>query len=391
MGRNGTIYLDFAATTPVLPEVWEAMLPYFTDEFGNPSSVHSPGQAALRAVDRAREKIATVLGCHPGEIVFTAGGSESDNLAIRGVALASRDRGNHIITTAVEHHAVGRTVSQLVERFGFTSTVLPVDGQGMVDPGEVEAEIQDQTVLISVIYANNEVGTIEPINQIGEIARSHGIPFHTDAVQAGGYLDLDVERLDVDLLALSAHKFHGPKGVGILYQRRGTPLLTWLTGGDHEDGRRAGTHNVPGIVGMAAALTIAQERRETQRTRLQALRDRLIAGVLEAIPDAELTGHPTQRMPNSASFVVPGTTGEALLAALDLEGIAASSGSACTAGSMDPSYVLQAMGYPEHLAVAALRFTLGVPTTEDEVEETLVRFPTIAARLRQVATPVAGV
>lgn len=390
MRRESILYLDYAATTPLLPEVWEAMLPYFTDEFGNPSSVHSPGQAALRAVDRAREKIATVLGCHPGEIVFTSGGSESDNLAIRGVALAGRDRGNHIITTAVEHPAVGRTVSQLVERFGFTSTVLPVDGQGMVDPGEVEAEIGDQTVLISVMYANNEVGTIEPIARIGEIARSHGIPFHTDAVQAGGYLDLDVERLDVDLLALSAHKFHGPKGVGILYQRRGTPLLTWLTGGGHEDGRRAGTHNVPGIVGMAAALTIAQERRETQGTRLQALRDRLIAGVLEAIPDAELTGHPTQRMPNSASFVVPGTTGEALLAALDLEGIAASSGSACTAGSMDPSYVLQAMGYPEHLAVAALRFTLGVPTTEDEVEETLVRFPTIAARLRQVAIPVAG-
>ncbi|MFQ5945915.1 MAG: cysteine desulfurase family protein [Anaerolineae bacterium] len=391
MGRDGTIYLDYAATTPVLPEVWEAMRPYFTEEFGNPSSMHSPGQAGLRAVERSREKIAAVLGCHPREIVFTSGGSESDNLAIRGAALAGPDRGNHIITTAVEHHAVGRTVSQLVERFGFSSTVLPVDGHGMVDPGEVEAAIREETVLISVMYANNEVGTIEPIHQIGEIARSHGIAFHTDAVQAGGYLDLDVERLDVDLLALSAHKFHGPKGVGILYQRRGTPLLTWLTGGGHEDGKRAGTHNVPGIVGMAAALTIAHERRETQGPRLQTLRDRLIAGVLEAIPDAEVTGHPTERMPNSASFVVPGTTGEALLAALDLEGIAASSGSACTAGSMDPSYVLQAMGYPEPLAVAALRFTLGVLTTEGELEETLVRLPRIVARLRQVSVPVAGV
>ncbi len=388
MGRSGTIYLDYAATTPVLPEVREAMRPYLSEEFGNPSSVHSLGQAALRAVDRAREEVAAVLGCRPREIVFTSGGSESDNLAIRGVALADRDDGNHIITTAIEHHAVLRTVSQLVQRLGFTSTVLPVDAHGVVDPGEVMAAIRDETVLTSVMYANNEVGTLEPIAEIGEIARSRGIPFHTDAVQAGGYLDLNVDRLNVDLLALSAHKFHGPKGVGLLYQRRGTKLLPWLTGGGHEDGRRAGTQNVAGIAGMATALTISQERRKTLGAGLGALRDRLVRGVQKAIPDAELTGHPTERMPNSASFVIPGTTGEALLAALDLEGIAASSGSACTAGSMDPSYVLQAMGYSDDLAVAALRLTLGYPTTDREVDDVLARLPNAVARLRAAAVPV---
>ena len=385
------IYLDHAATTPVHPQVLEAMLPYFSEKFGNASSIYGLGREALQALDEARRMVATILGCSDREIVFTSCGSESDNLAIRGVAFANRDRGNHLITSAIEHHAVGHTIEQLVQHFGFEATVLPVDQHGMVDPDEVRRAITDRTVLISIMYANNEVGTIEPIAEIGRIAREHGVPFHTDAVQAGGALDLNVDRLNVDLLSLSAHKFYGPKGVGVLYVRKGVKLLPMQTGGSHERNRRAGTENVAGIVGLATALKLAQEHREENNARVMALRDRLIEGVLSRIPDVQLTGHPTQRLPNSASFAIAGIPGpEELLLGLDLQGICASSGSACTSASMEPSFVLRAMGIPSELAVGSLRLTLGVENTEEEIDYVLEVLPDVVRRLRALSSAYTG-
>jgi len=344
MTSDRIIYFDHAATTPVHPHVLEAMLPYFSERFGNASSVHRLGRQALEALDHARRAVAGILGCSDREVVFTSCGSESDNLAIRGVVFANRDRGNHIITSAVEHHAVLHTCEQLQRHFGFEVTVLPVDRFGMVDPDDVARAITPRTVLISIMYANNEVGTIQPIAEIGRIAREHEVPFHTDAVQGGGALELNVDALNVDLLSLSAHKFYGPKGVGILYVRKGTKLLPMQTGGSHERNRRAGTENVAGIVGAATALELAQRAREANNAHVRALRDRLVEGVLERVPGVQLTGHPTQRLPNNASFVLEGISGpEELLLGLDLKGICASSGSACTSASMEPSYVLRAM------------------------------------------------
>ncbi|MBC7225181.1 MAG: aminotransferase class V-fold PLP-dependent enzyme, partial [Anaerolineae bacterium] len=342
------IYLDHAATTPVDPRVVETMLPYWTEQYGNPSSIYSLGRAAARAMEEARETVAGILHCEPREVIFTSCGTESDNLAIRGVAFARRaaGKGNHIITSSVEHHAVGHTVEQLVKHFGFEATFLPVDQYGVVDPDEVRKAIRKDTVLISIMYANNEIGTIEPIAEIGAIAREHGIPFHTDAVQAGGALSLDVNALNVDLLSLSAHKFYGPKGVGVLYARRGVSFWPMQTGGGQERRRRAGTENVPYIVGLATALRLAYEELEEHNARLIRLRDRLIQGVLERIPDSQLTGHPTNRLPNSASFVFRGIEGESILLNLDMEGICASSGSACTSASLEPSHVLLALGLP---------------------------------------------
>jgi cysteine desulfurase len=381
------VYLDHAATTPVDRRVVEAMLPFWTERYGNPSSIYRLGRDAAKALNGARERIAGILQADPSEIIFTSCGTESDNLAIRGVAFAQRARGKgtHIITSSVEHHAVGHTVEQLVKKFGFEATFLPVDHYGMVDPDEVARAIRPDTVLITIMYANNEVGTIQPIAEIGRLARERGIPFHTDAVQAGGALPLDVNALNVDLLSLSAHKFYGPKGVGLLYVRKGTPLWPMQTGGSQERNRRAGTENVAFAVGMATALELAYAELEQTNRRVQALRDRLIAGVLERIPDVELTGHPTQRLPNSASFVVKYVEGEAMLLNLDMKGIFASSGSACTSMSLSPSHVLTAMGFPPEIAHGSLRMTLGKGNTEEEIDYVLDVLPEIVSRLRAMS------
>ncbi len=381
---SGVVYLDHAATTPTRAEVVARMQPYFSEFFGNPSSIYGLGRKSQDAIDTAHETAARALNCRPTEIVFTGGGSEADNLAIKGIAYAQRRRGNHIITSAIEHHAVLHTCQRL-EQEGYTVTYLPVDEHGMVSPADVEAAITDQTALVTIMYANNEVGTIQPIAEIGRICRAHRVPFHTDAVQAGGLLDIDVTQLQVDLLTLSAHKFYGPKGVGILYIRQGTRLQPQVLGGSQERNRRAGTENVPGIVGAAAALELARGEREAETARLLFLRDRLIAGML-TLPDVRLTGHPTQRMPNSASFTLAGVEGESLLLNLDLVDIAASSGSACTSGDIEPSHVLTAMGISAAQARGALRLTLGRTNTEEDIVYMLERIGEILPRLRALST-----
>ena len=382
-----TIYLDHAATTAVDPRVVEAMLPYFNPRYGNASSIYGLGQEATEAIDEARRTVADILGCQPKEVIFTSCGTESDNLALRGVGWARRNlgKGNHIITSSIEHHAVSHTCEQLEKHFGFEVTYLPVDKYGMVDPDDVGRAIKDDTVLISIIYANNEVGAIEPIAEIGQVARQMGVPFHTDAVQAGGVLNLDVDELNVDLLSLSAHKFYGPKGVGVLYARKGVPLLPTQTGGGHEGNRRAGTENVPYIVGLATALKIAYEELETNNERIAALRDRLIEGVLDSIVEVELTGHPTNRLPNSASFVFKYIEGEAMLLNLDLAGISASSGSACSSASLEASHVLLTMGIPPEVAHGSLRLTLGRENTEEDVDYVLDILPGIVQKLRDMS------
>ncbi|NOZ27144.1 MAG: cysteine desulfurase [Chloroflexi bacterium] len=381
------IYMDHSATTPVDPRVVEAMLPYFTERYGNPSSLHRLGREASQAMEDARRTVAEILSCHPHEVVFTSCGTESDNMALRGVALAqrARGRGNHIVTTAIEHHAVLHTAEDLRDRYGFEITVVPVDGEGLVHPEAIREALRDDTVLVSVMYANNEVGTIQPLPEIAAITRERGIPLHTDAVQAGGYLPLDVDALGVDLLSLSAHKFYGPKGVGILYVRRGTPLWPIQTGGGHERGRRPGTENIPYIVALATALRLAQEEREAEAARLTALRDRLIDGIEARIPDVRLTGHRTRRLPGHASFIIRGVEAEGMLMGLDLEGICASSGSACTSGAQEPSHVLTAMGIPRRDAVGHLRLTLGRSTRPEDVDRVLDVLPGIVERLRAYA------
>jgi len=380
------IYLDHAATTPVDPLVVAAMQPYWSQVFGNTSSIHSVGRAALKALDEARQTVADVLGCHPAEIVFTGCGTESDNLAVRGAVWKSHDTGPtgkaHIITTPVEHHAVGATVEQLHEKFGHDMTLAPADGYGRVNPDDVARAIRPETALISVMYANNEVGTIQPLAEIGKIAKAKGVLFHTDAVQVGGALDLSVDKLGVDLLAMSAHKFYGPKGVGVLYIRRGTQLAPALTGGGHERGRRPGTVNVAEIVGLATALKLAQQSRESENARVSRLRDKLIAGVIERVPDVQLTGHPTQRLPNSASFAFKGIDGESILLTLDLEGICVSTGSACTTGETEPSFVLKAMGLPREWAIGSVRMTLGHSNTDQDIDHVLSVLPSVVERLR---------
>jgi cysteine desulfurase len=380
---DGVIYMDHAATTPLDPRVLERMRPYFSELFGNPSSIYGLGRKSLAALDAAHETVARLLNCRPTEIVFTGGGSEADNLAIKGVVQSPRRRGAHIITTAIEHHAVLRTCEQL-EREGFSVTYLSVDADGLVNPADVAAAITDQTALVTIMYANNEVGTIQPIAEIGKICRARRVPFHVDAVQ-GALLDLDVAALQVDLLTLSAHKFYGPKGVGILYVRQGTRIQPQVLGGSQERNRRAGTENVPGIVGAAAALDLLRAAREREIERLTTLRDRLIAGVLR-IPDARLTGHPTLRHPGNASFAFAGVEGESMLLNLDLEGIAASSGSACTTGDVEPSHVLTAMGFSRSEARGHLRLTLGASSTDGDVDALLERQPGIVERLRALST-----
>jgi cysteine desulfurase len=377
-----TIYLDHAATTALDKRVLDSMIPYLTTEYGNASSIYTLGRHAMQAIDSAREQVAEILNCRPTEITFTGCGSESDNLAIKGMAFTSQKKGNHIITSSIEHHAVLHTC-QYLERFGFKTSYLAVDSYGRIDPDEVGRAITDQTILVSIMYANNEVGTIEPIAEIGRICRARKIPLHVDAVQVGGSLPIDVSALNVDLLSLSSHKFYGPKGVGILYARQGMRILPQLQGGSQERGKRAGTENVAGIVGAATALRLAYEDLPKIQPRIIALRDRLIAGVL-TIPGSHLTGHPTDRLPNNASFVFEGVEGESILLSLDLLGIAASTGSACTSGSVDPSHVLLAMGLPVELAHGSLRLTLGKDNTEEEVETILSALPGIIEKLRQL-------
>jgi cysteine desulfurase len=389
MAEKRVVYLDHSASTPVDPRVLEAMLPYFTESYGNASGLHRQARASARALDQARRDVAEVLGCKPKEVIFTSCGTESDNLAIRGVGWAGQlaGKGDHLITSPIEHHAVSHTIDQLCDRFGFEQTVVPVDRYGLVNPDDVARAIRPDTLLISIMYANNEVGTIEPLAEIGAIAREHGIPFHTDAVQAGGYLDLDVDRLKVDLLALSGHKFYAPKGVGVLYARQGTPLLPQQTGGGHEGNRRAGTENIPYIVGLATALRLAQQERLSENSRLAALRDRLVSSIRATLPDAQLTGHPERRLPGHASFVVPGVEADGLLMHLDMAGVCAASGSACTSGMPEPSHVLLAMGIEHTLALGALRLTLGRSTSQADVDYVVEILPGIVEKLR-TARPV---
>ncbi|MBA2285407.1 MAG: cysteine desulfurase NifS [Ktedonobacteraceae bacterium] len=376
-----TIYLDHAATTALDPRVLEAMIPYFTTEYGNASSIYALGRHAMQAIDGAREQVAGVLGCRPTEIAFTGCGSESDNLAIKGLAYASQKKGQHIITSQIEHHAVLHTC-QYLERFGFRTTYLPVDAYGCVNPDDVERALSEQTILVSIMYANNEIGTIEPVAEIGRICRARKVPFHVDAVQAGGALSFEVADLNADLLSLSAHKFYGPKGVGILYTRQGVRILPQLQGGSQERGRRAGTENVAGIVGAATALRLAYEDLPQVTPRLRALRDRLINGILETIPRSRLTGHPSERLPNNASFCFEGAEGESILLSLDLHGIAASTGSACTSGSVDPSHVLIALGLPPEWSHGSLRLTLGKENTAADVDAVLALLPGIVEKVR---------
>ena len=374
------IYLDHAATTPTRPEVVKAMLPYFTDAFGNPSSIYSYGQEARGAVEEARTKVAELIGARSEEIIFTSGGTEADNFALKGVAYANEHKGNHIITTSIEHHAV-LEVCKFLERRGFKITYLPVDKYGLVDPDDVKRVITDKTILISVMHANNEVGTIEPVEEIGKIAREAGVYFHTDAVQTEGHIPVNVDELKVDLLAISAHKFYGPKGVGALYVRKGTRLVSLLHGGEQEKRRRAGTENVPAIVGLGKAVELAGQEMGKEAERLAYLRDKLIKGLGEKIDHIRLNGHPTRRLPNNVNVSVDFVEGESMLLSLDLEGICASTGSACSSASLEPSHVLLALGLPPEQAHGSLRFTLGRENTEADVERVLEVLPGIVARL----------
>ena len=376
------IYLDHAATTPVDPRVLAAMLPYFSDDYGNPSSAHAFGRRAEKAVEQARRDVAACLNCTPAEIVFTGCGSEADNLALRGAALAAREgRGaQHLVVSAIEHDAVLATARQLRDHFGFALTELAPDAQGRISAEAVAQALRPDTALVSVMYANNEIGTIEPIAEIGQACRERGVMFHTDAVQAASQLDVDVQKLGIDYLALGAHKFYGPKGVGALYLRANSPILPILTGGGHEHGLRAGTSNVPYIVGLAEALKITVAERAAYNARYQGLRDRLIESVLRLIPESQLSGHRTQRLPNHASFVFRGVDGNELLMRLDLLGIAASSGSACKTGDPKPSSVLLALGLTPDWALGSLRLTVGRPTTDAHIDRLLEVLPEAVAK-----------
>jgi cysteine desulfurase len=377
-------YLDHSATTPVDPRVVAAMAPYWSESYGNSESPHAFGQAAASGLEQARQTAADVLGCRPAEVVFTGSGTEADNLALRGLAWAARQsgRGNHVVTTPIEHRAVGHTVDQLRDLFGFEVTRVPVDGYGQVDPDDLAAAIRPDTVLVSVMAANNEVGTVQRMARIGRVCRERGVVFHTDAVQAAGRIPLEVDDTNVDLLALSAHKFYGPKGVGLLYVRGGTSLVPAITGGAHERGRRPGTVNVAGAVGLATALRLVEEERVAETARLCRLRDRLIEGVLGSIPDSRLTGHPVHRLAHHASFAFRGVEGESVVLGLDVEGIAASSGAACAEGEPEPSFVLAAMGLSPDWSIGSLRLTLGRANDEADVARVLEVLPAVVERLR---------
>ncbi|MBE7048508.1 MAG: cysteine desulfurase NifS [Ruminococcaceae bacterium] len=378
------IYLDNSATTPVKPQVLEAMLPYLQEEYGNPSSIYKKAAATESAVAKSRMQVAAALGAEPAEIFFTACGTEADNWAIKGAAYANRKKGTHLITSQIEHHAVLHTMEYL-EKQGFSVTYLPVDGQGRVNPQDLENAIREDTILISVMMANNEIGTIEPIHELAEIAAKHKILFHTDAVQAIGSVPVDVKELGVDMLSLSAHKFGGPKGVGALYIKKGTKIDIFMHGGAQERGRRGGTENVAGIVGLGTAITLATQNLEEKMQRITALREKLIEGILARIPDARLNGHRTERLPGNVNFCFRYIEGEALLLRLDAKGVAASSGSACTSGSLDPSHVLLALGLPHEIAHGSLRLSIGEQNTETDIEHVLAVLPEIVQTLRAMS------
>ena len=381
------IYMDHAATTPVRPEVLDAMLPYFSTNFGNPSGIYGLAQESRKAIDVARETVAETLDARISEIVFTSGGTESDNTAIRGSALALASTGRHIITTSIEHHAVLHTCHSL-EQYGFDVTYLPVDASGLIDPDDVGRAIDDETTLVSVMYANNEIGVVEPISEIADVvkaeARRRGrtIVMHTDAVQAAGYLDLSARNLGVDMLSLSAHKFQGPKGAGVLYIRRGTPFEAQQTGGGQERQRRSGTENVPSVVGMAEALRLAELERNETVPRVKSLRDRIVEAMLERLEGVRLNGHPARRLANNVNFSFDRVEGEPILLGLDLAGISASSGSACSSASLEPSHVLTALGLTAEQAQGSLRLTLGKDNTEEDVDYLLDVLPGLVRKLR---------
>jgi cysteine desulfurase len=383
-------YLDHAATTPLDERVLEAMLPYLRERWGNPSSLYSHGRVARRALDESRDTVAQVLSCRPSEVLFTSGGTESDNLAVKGVAFARRFEGNHLVTTRIEHHAVLHTFEWLERRAGFEVSYVGVDEYGTVDLAELERVVRPGTTLVSMMMANNEVGTIQPVAEAAAIAHRVGATFHTDAIQAAGALEIDMAALGVDLLSLSGHKIYGPKGVGALYVRRGTPLLADAHGGGQERGLRAGTENVAGIVGMAEALRLAHDERVSRNEHDARLRDRLIHGLLGSISGARLTGHPTNRLPNSASFVFEDTDGESILMDLDQHDICASSGSACTSGTLEVSHVLTALGLPDQLARGSVRLTTGRAADDDGVERLIGVLPGVVARVRSIMPMLLG-
>jgi cysteine desulfurase len=380
MSQSGIVYLDHAATTPTAPEVLEAMLPYFSERYGNPSSLYSVGSEARAAVEHARESVAALIGAQPEEIYFTAGATESDNWAIKGAAWAHESRGRHIITSAIEHHAVLEPC-HFLQKHGWEITFVGVGSDGIVDPGDVAKAIRPDTILISIMHSNNEVGTIQPIAEIGQIAAERKILFHTDAVQSAGKVPLDVRELHCDMMSLSAHKLYGPKGVGALYLRKGARIAPLIEGGGQENRRRAGTSNVPGIVGMGAAFHLGAQQMEADARHQIPLRDRVIEGILQ-MPDTRLNGHRTQRLPNNVSVCIEGAEGEAMLLGLDQEGICVSSGSACTSGTLDPSHVLLAMGVPVEVAHGSLRITLGRGNTQEDVDKLLSVLPDVVERFR---------
>jgi len=379
---NRRVYLDHNASTPVHPEVVAAMLPYFEERFGNPSSIHAFGREAREGLEVAREQVAHFLRVGKDEVVFTSGGTESDNMAIKGVAMARRQ--GHIITTQIEHHAVLRTCQSL-ETIGFQVTYVPVDGRGMVDPDAVARAIRPDTILISAMHANSEIGTVEPIREIGRVAREREIPFHVDAVQTFGKLPIDLDSFGIDLMSFSSHKIYGPKGIAGLYVRKGTKMMSIQHGGEHERRRRAGTENAPGIVGFGKAVEIRARDMAEERTRVTALRDRLWQGISGRVPDVRLNGHPTERLPGTCNICVRHVESESLVLGLDLKGIGVSAGSACTSGNVEPSYVLVAMGVPLDWAMGSVRCSLGRTTTEEDIDYVIESVAPLAAKLREVS------
>ncbi|TDT61996.1 cysteine desulfurase NifS [Fonticella tunisiensis] len=384
MDSKRIVYMDHAATTYVKPEVLEAMLPYFTEQFGNPSSVYTLGRKSRSAIEEAREKVAKAIGALPEEIYFTGGGSEADNWAIKGAAFANRAKGNHIITSKIEHHAILNTC-EFLEKQGFEVTYVSVDENGVIDLEELKNSITDKTILISIMFANNEIGTIQPIEEIGRIAKERGIIFHTDAVQAIGNVEINVKDMNIDMLSLAAHKFYGPKGVGALYVRKGIRIENLIHGGGQERKRRGGTENLPGIVGLGKAIELATADIEGHNARIRALRDRLLNGILEKIPYTKLNGHPEKRLPGNINVSFKFIEGEGLLLLLDQSGIYGSTGSACSSGSLDPSHVLLAIGLPHEIAHGSLRLSLGDKNTEEDVDYVLDVLPKIVQRLRDMS------
>lgn len=378
------VYLDYAATTPVHPEVIQAMLPYFGEKYGNASSLHSCGQESRSAIENARAAVAGFIKAGPEEIIFTSGGTESDNTAILGIAYANQERGNHIITSSIEHHAVLEPC-HFLEKRGFKVTYLPVDRYGRVNPEDVKRALTPYTILVSIMHASNEVGTIQPIAEIGRITRAAGVYFHTDAVQTFGHLPVDVSKMNVDLLSVSGHKLNGPKGIGILFIRRGTHLAPFMLGGGQEDGRRGSTYNTPGIVGLGKAVEIAGREMDEEGGRLSILRDRLISGLQSRIELVKLNGHPTERLPNNVNISLAYVEGEATLLSLDYEGICASTGSACSSESLEPSHVLTAMCVPAEEARCSLRFSLGKWTSQADIDKVLEVLPRIMEKLRKMS------